>query len=387
MGGYAALGQVLGSLIGAGAQIGGAELGQADSSTGSQQSTSFNPWSVPTFAGSQNDAANLIGYGDINNIATPLDQLIGQINGLDISNKDKRRALDAITQIRELEATTFDKRKAKRLSTGSYEPLTAEELEQFEKVRSNLKTISHTKELRGVLSRLGMTEDDFFAELERDTKFKVEQSSFAEQQSGFQADTIKNRFNTATTANQLLADAAGYASTGQTQNDAQAGLLGRINRGIDDQEEQYMLNANFGGFNPGSGADYFNRQRTDAPQTAFEQALAQAAGLTAGLGGGLEFAQKAADSATGAFNSSSSIAAQQAAAANGLRTQANLNNADNRATGISTGGAALGTGIANAGLSWQPGASQPGASTPTTNGLYQPNFNPYQNIKITGQSG
>ena len=233
------------------------------------------------------------------------------------------------------------------------------------------------------MNRLGMTEADLFQQFDRDAKFKVEQAKLAEEQNGFQADTIRNRFKTAQTANQLLADAASYASTGQTQNDAQAGFLGRINRGIDDQEEQYMLNANFGRFNPGPGSDYFNRQRTDAPQTAFEQALAQAAGLTAGLGGGLEFAQKAADSATGAFNSSSSIAAQQAAAANNLRTQANINNADNRATGISAGGAALGTGIANSSLLWQPGAS----TQTTSNALYQPNFNPYQNISLTGQSG
>ena len=375
MGGYAVLGQVLGSLIGAGAQIGGAELGQADSSTGSQQFTSFNPWSVPTFAGSQNDAANLIGYGDINNIATPMDQLINQVMGLDISNKSKRRALKAITELREANATSLE------------DPAFLQKKDIWEDRPADRFTVRHSKELRGVMNRLGMTEADLFQQFDRDAKFKTEQALIAKQQDGLQRDTIENRFKTATTANQLLADAAGYASTGQTQNDAQAGFLGRINRGIDDQEEQYMLNANFGRFNPGPGSDYFNRQRTDAPQTAFEQALAQAAGLTAGLGGGLEFAQKSADSATGAFNASSSIAAQQAAAANNLRTQANINNADNRATGISTGGAALGTGIANAGLSWQPGASQPGASTPTTNGLYQPNFNPYQNIKITGQSG
>ena len=378
MGGYAILGQVLGSLVGAGAQIYAGQEGQADSSTGSQAASSFNPWAVPTFAGSQNDAANLIGYGDINNIATPLDQLINQIQGLAVDNKMKRRGLAAITLIRDANAKGIaDRAFAKKRNI-------------WDDGTSKSKfTVKHSKELRGLLNRLGMTEADLFRELDRDAKFKVEQAKLAGEQDGFQADTIRNRFKTANTANQLLADAGQYASTGQTQNDAQAGLLGRINRGIDDQEEQFLLRSNFGGFNPGAGLDYFSRQRTDAPQTAFEQALAQAAGLTAGLGGGLEFAQKAADSATGAFNMQSSIAAQQAQAANSLRTQANINNADNRATGISAGGAALGTGISNASLLY--GSQAPAATTQTTtNGSYDfqnPNFNPYQNIQITGQSG
>ena len=395
-----AWGAVLGSLIGAGGQIGASYAGQADSSSGSQESSNWNPWGVPTFAASQNDAANLLGYGDVNNTASPIDQIINKIMNAPGDSKGKRRALGAIQSLREAGATSLSndaflrhpgrRRKGELVRDNDGKVLRnpdGTKMRATGALNEGRRTVPHTKELIGMLRRLGLTEAEFFSTLDRDIKFKAERDEVAKLQDGFQRDTIENRFKTATTANQLLADAAGYASTGQTQNDAQAGLLGRINRGIDDQEEQYMLRSNFGGFNPGSGADYFNRQRTDAPQTAFEQALAQAAGLTAGLGGGLDFSQRAADSATGAFNSSSSIAAQQAMAANGLRTQANLNNADNMATGISSGSASLGTGISNAFAAGgsTPTRTQPQSTNAAQNTFVQPSGSPTFNFGPWGQ--
>jgi hypothetical protein len=77
--------------------------------------------------------------------------------------------------------------------------------------------------------------------------------------------------------------------------------------------------------------------------------------------------QQGAGQAVGAGQGAAGIAAQQAAAANQIRASIGINNATSLANGIGAGSAALGSGIANAGLigSWAPGA---------TNGYQQSNI-------------
>jgi hypothetical protein len=374
----AAAGPLVGGVFGAAGNIAGGLLGQVDDVD--LRMANFDPVLNPALQGATTDALSMIGRGDIFSEPSPMDQLVGRIQGLPKTNKFKTQALTAIQEI--TSAGGFDDPLGTKGPGGSGQ--------------TNL--IRGSAALNGLLAQLGITENEFRDTLERDKEFKAKQKRLSTELSGLNENSIRNRATTANTANQLLADAAGFATTGQPQTGLQSDLLNRVNRGIDDQEEQFLLKAGFGGFQPGAGLEGFGNQRTDAPLTAIEQALAAAAGLTSGLGGGLEFAQKAADQQINAGLGAASIASQQANAANQLRQQADLSNAEALANGVSGAASSFGGGLGTSiggGLFGGGGTtttSNPlggGSLTPTIDAANGDNFRPFQfnNTPLTTQTG
>jgi hypothetical protein len=220
-----------------------------------------------------------------------------------------------------------------------------------------------------------MVESDLARIDEEETKFAKQRESLSDL-SGLQTDTIRSRADSAAAAANLLGQASEFATSGQTQSPFQQSLLDRVNRGINDREEQFLLQSNFGGFTPGAGIEGFSRERADANITALEQALAASLGITNTLGGGLKAGFNASDQSVNAGTNAASISAQQAMAANTLRNATSLDNAQSLGQGIASGASAFGKGIANTGAIFGGGNFGGGGGGGTiSNGFASPNFN------------
>jgi len=326
-----------GSAIGAGGGIAGGFLSQPGQSQGEQVAVHLDPNLNPALQGTISDALQLIGRGNFGNEPSPIEQIVGRIMAMPIDNKLKRRALASIMDIRE-----------------GRDP-------------------QRPAELTGVLGRLGITNADLTSTIEQSIAFDERQDRLREEFQPILETTVRNRAQAAQQASQLLADASGFSQFGTPQTPFQQATLDRITRGIDDQEEQFLLQANLGGFQPGAGIERFQRARTDAPFTALEQAIAASMGLTAGLGGGLQLAQHSAGQSANLALGAAGVSAGQAQAANALRSQENIAGASGLAQGIAGAAGSLGTGIANAGIY---NAFGPGTNTNTG---FNPNTssNPY----------
>jgi hypothetical protein len=309
----------------------------------------LDPHQNPALQGTISDALQLIGRGNFGNEPSQIEQLVGRIMAMPINNKIKRRALESIQDLRE----------------GN--------------------PMRRPGELGVVLSRVGITHADLISTIEESVAFDERRDRLREEFEPILETTVRNRAIAAQQASQLLADASGFSQFGTPQTPFQQATLDRITRGIDDQEEQFLMQANFGGFQPGAGIEGFGRQRTDAPFTALEQSLAASMGLTAGLGGGLELAQQSAGQSANLGLGAAGVSAQQAAAANALRANANAQGASGLAQGIAGGAGSFGTGIANAAIFNALGS---GANTNT---VFNPNTssNPYysQSTGITVPQG
>ncbi len=384
----AAAGVIAGAGIGAGGGIAGAILAAdaASTASGDQIFPFVDPSQNLALQASEFDALNLIGFGDIGNVPGPLDQFLARVNAMPMTNRARRRALKVISKIREAGVTSLNDPVFRRTTDG-FRPSGAlgPEAEQGKFVTDDVRS---AKRLRNVLAQMGVTEAEFSDILKSDIEFKENEKRLSEELGTRNETTIRNRATTAATASQLLADSAGFASTGLPQSDLQSDFLNRINRGIDDQEDQLLLRAQFGGFQPGAGLEGLNRQRTDATLTALEQSLAASAGLTAGLGGGLDFAQRAASLSTGAGLGAAGLSASQAIAANSIRAQGDAASGAALGNGIASGAAAFGTGISNAAFLSQFQQSPLNTTPVTFAPVSNPEFNTgFGNIQLKTQFG
>ena len=304
---------MIGPLIGAGGNLaGGIIASKGGLSNGDYVIPTYSPQLDAAFQASQFDLLNQIGFGNVSNTVSPMDTLLQRIGALPIDEKTKRRALTYLTN--QLNGKDSD------------------------------KNIGRFKQ---VLSRLGITKDEFDTVRAQSADFDRQQKELYDKLGPLNQETILNRANTANQAAQLLGAASEFATTGQPQNSLQNSLLNRVNRNINEQEDAYLMRAQFGGFSPGAGVQQFSDARLDAQLTALEQSLAASAGLSQALGIGANAGSTAGANSSQAGLSATQLAAQQAAAANQLRNNTSLDRATSLANGISSAGSTLGTGIAN----------------------------------------
>jgi hypothetical protein len=333
-----AWGQVLGSLVGATGQVAGGYLGQTGSQQGNNTQGYYDPYYNPNFISAANDAARLVGGQGVET-PTELQGFMGRVEGLNLDNKRKSRGRAELLLMRD------------QIEAGNET--------DFSKFM--------TRSTMSVLGRLGMNVEEY-VRLVKESKVKDTRNR-AQQEELRKANfaTQRDRSDAAAGASALLGDAGRYIRGGQA-GAFQTGVLDRLNQGLDEQEEDVLLKSNFGGFQPGDALNSINKSREWAPQTALEQALAAAAGLTSGLGGGLNLVQGNVNSNNNALSGAAQIFNQQAQAANALRQNQNQFDASSLANGIGTGSAALGTGISNATAAF--GASQPNTTQTTSNPGY-----------------
>lgn len=309
-GGISAAGNVAGGFLGA----------QGGISPGEMIIPSFDAQGDLGLAAQQYDALNQLGFGDVNAVPGPLAQLVNRINGMSIDEKTKRRALRSLGDI----------------AAGRSESMPGR--------------------LTQILNRLGLTRSDVSSVVERDNKFREQQRQLSDRLGVLNQDTVLNRAQAAASASQLLGEAGQYATGGQPSNFQQS-LLNRLNRNIDNQEQAYLLRAQYGGFNPAYGIEQFQNARQDSELTALTQAVQAATALTSGLSGGLQAAQSSAGLNSGATMNALQIAAQQAQAANALNNAASINRADSLANGVAGGANALAGGFMSAGILGQKSAA------------------------------
>lgn len=309
-----------GGAMNAGGSIAGAFMGAGGLNTGDLIMPTYDPMNDLGLSSSLFDALNQIGFGNIQNVPSPIQQLVNRINSLSIDEKTKRRALTALPKA------------IKKMPQGT-----------------KLSDVYRGGRLNTALKKMGLSQSDLMNTIRQDADFKERQKVLYDQLGPINTDTILNRARASASAAQLLGDAGRFA-TGADPTAIQSGLLNRINRGIDDQEQAYLLRSQYGGFNPAAGLEGIQRMREDSDLTALTQAVQMAAALTGGLSGGSQVSQSASGQMSNASLGALGIAANQAQAANALRQQASLNNSDSMANGISGAFGGIGNGLMSAGM-------------------------------------
>lgn len=313
----AAAGIVGGAAVGAGGGILGTLL--APQGSNAKIFPTFNPNLDLALQGFIQDSLGQIGLQDFGNVPSPLEQLMGKISALVSNEKTKQKARAAIFMIGK-----------GQLDVGEIQ-----------------------RELGVVLRQLGLDNDDVVRIFQEDREFKERQQRIQDIIGPIQEDTILNRSRSAQTASELIAQASRFAQTGDTQNPAQEGYLGRILRDIERQREQLLLSANFGGFQPGAALEGLNNSQLDAPLLALEQSLLAAQGIGGALGVGGAAAGGAAQLSTGSQLNSAQVAGQQASAAAALRSGRDAQNQALFANSVSGAASSFGTGISTASINNQ----------------------------------
>lgn len=328
-------------VMGAAANLAGGFLAQTPDNPGGQIIPFYDPSLNAALQAAQFDALNQIGFGNIDAIPSPLSQIINRITALPIENRLKRRAI-----------------------RGLQEYIAGKEIKRGDA-------------LNETLTQLGMNRDSL-------PSLKRQQEQFDQQMgklsglSGMNTDTILSRASAAKNAADLIG-AAGTFATGGTPSDFQASLRDRLSRNIDKQEEQLMLRAQFGGFNPALGLEKIADQRLELDLKTIEQSLMAASGISGALNMGLAASQNAAGASSAAQANALGLAAQQANAANALNAQRAQDNALSLANGVGGAIAAIGkssygnilgsnyTSGTTAPASWGPGSTNQQLATQSAN--------------------
>ena len=378
-----AWGAILSGILGAAGQIGGGAMSaQGGIKPSEQVSASYNPYLDYGLQASQFDAMNQLGFGDINSIPDPYERLFGRIASAPLDAKTRRRAYEALQNIRqdptlmndpyglgftrdEVFAANKNGAPFGRVVTRGPEgegvwsgggvsgspifpgntPIAKPILGAFG-VHGDTKPtglpIKNIGRLKAALGAAGIGLNDLAEVVKQSDEFNAQIKRLKDAGiGGLNEKAILGRANAASTAAGMLGEAATYASGG-VPSAFQNSILDRVNRDIKDQETKTLLQAQYGGYNPGEALMGIQRMKTDSNMTALSQAIAAANALTAGLAPGLNAAQSAAGMGSNAANNSLGIAAQQATAANSLSNASSINRADSLANGVAGGANQIG---------------------------------------------
>jgi len=315
---------LVGGGVGAAGNVAGGFLGglTGGTSSGDMISSNFNPSLDPAIQASNYDLLSQIGFGNINNMPDPLQQLVGKINALPIEERIKRRAINFLPKSMKLQARGMD---------------------PFDYTRGH--------EVKTALKRLGIDAtglQDIAAQRDQQ-RAQIQQLRDAGL-GGMQTDVILNRARAAQTANQLLGGAADFARTGQPGQGIGQDLFARDERQMADLQDRLGVMANFGGINPAQLFESLTDAKLDQNLRLIEQQLGMSTALQAALAPGSAAGSQAAGQSSGASLNAAQIAAQQAMAANQLRQQASQDQAGSLANGIGSALGGLGSAFGNAAL-------------------------------------
>lgn len=404
---------VLSGLLSAGGQAAAGYLGsQGGTKPSDMVMPYYNPYLDYGLQSTNFDALNQLGFGNINNIPDPLQVLMGRISAAPVDNKTKRRAMTSLQYISQAPdllndpyGTNFTRdevlnanktgdipfgRVVLRGSEGGgtlglgdshfapgNSPISeavANHLGITEDTDPKALPVKNVGRLVQSLSAAGISLDDLKGTLTQREDFKAQIKRLNDAGLGqLNESTILNRAQAAQSAAGLLGDAGRFVNGGAA-GDFQTSLYDRLQRNIKDQETATLLQAQYGGYNPGEALRGIQNMKQDSQITALTQAIQAANALTAGLNGGNSQAQSAAGMMTSALSQNAGIAAQQAAAANTLAAKSSINRADSLANGVAGGANQLGNTLLSSYLmngnrpAWS-GASYSGGPGSTANQL------------------
>lgn len=311
---------MLGELIGAGGQLaGGIIASKGGLHNGDIVNPVFDPNLSLAYQASQMNALNGLGFGDINSLPNPVQQLMGRIQAASIDEKTKRRALVALQGIQSGVGGGTD-------------------------FNSAFADTKNPGRLRQVMSRLGLTDADISGTFDRNSAFNRQIKTLNDAgMGGLNTDTILSRYRASNDAAQMIGNASQYAQTGQA-NGILGSFLNQDNRQLDRLGTKFGLMANFGGMSQASA----QKQITDAQLDQQLRVLQQALGFSSGIQAALNPATAAAGSGAANSANAAQIAAQQAQAANSLRNSASLDRSTSLGNAISGAAGSVGSGVSNA---------------------------------------
>jgi hypothetical protein len=312
-----------------------------------------------------------LGFGNINTIPGPYQQLIAQLRSSPMADKTRARVINALTGIRSDPSLLLDPGgqnfSQEQLAGFLRDPSTIPEGRRLAKnnmwddwkrtgkwgasVLNTLENpipIKNLGRLEKVLREQGITFDDLKGILEQDDAFKSDMQKLKDNGlDRIRTDTILNRANAAGTAAELLGGAADFARTGQPGNPLSKDLFARDERQLEDLKSRLGLMANFGGLNPATMFENLTDAKLDQNIRLIEQQLGMSNAIQAALNPATAAAAGIANSGSQASMNSAQIAAQQAQAAAALRSQAQMTSSSALANGIAGGLGSLGSAIGN----------------------------------------
>lgn len=365
-----AWGAVIGGLLGAGGQVAGGLLGQG---TGGQGKTAnYNPNLDLALQAALFSGLDPLGFGDINTVPGPIQQLVGDLQSTGAVQKTRNRALAALERIRrnpELVSDPFGEAFTVQQIRGFLDdPSTIPEgrslptqsnfaMRNRDKIAQDIFNkgrslpIEGAKYLKKLLKNQGMSIEDLQGIFEQEARFQEQIKKLNDAGlGGIQTDTIINRANAARTASELLGGAADFAQTGQPGNPLSQTLFARDERQLQELQDRLGVLANFGGINPAQLFESLSDAKLDQNLRLIEQQLGMSNALQASLSPATAAASSIASQGANASFNAAQIAAQQAAAAAGLRANQASGSSSSLANGVGAGSSSLGSMFSNLGL-------------------------------------
>ncbi len=311
---------MLGELIGAGGQLaGGIIAANGGLNSGDVINPVFDPNLDLATQASLFNALSGLGFGTVNNLPDPVQELAGRLQRMSIDEKTKRRALVALEGI------------APRMQNWdlSFD-------QAFKRTRNGGR-------LEQAMSRLGLSKGGLSDIFERQASQAEQVRKLKEAGLGeLNLETILARYKAANEASKMLGDASNYARTGETKG-IFGDLVSRDNRMLEDFATRAGLQANFGGASQAAAQKAISDQQLDQNLRVLEQAL----GISSGIQAALNPATAASTAGAAGAASSAQIAAQQAAAANALRNQSSADQALSLGNAISGAAGSVGSGVSD----------------------------------------
>lgn len=331
-------GAIIAGLLSAAGPIAGGFLGQAKENPGDQVIPATDPSASFPLQASIFDSLAGSGFArpDLLLNAGPLNELFARIQSMQIDEKSKRRALIEIQRIA----------SGGELTTQAEADALAFPLSGFDAPRE----IRFVKEMEGVLSRLGISPTDIPGYVERQQRYDKAIEPLIEEFGLIQPEVIRNRMKAQSDVSGILGGALGDGDS-RIMRTLRDRLMMDREKALGEAEERTLLQGQFGGFNPSARLEQIGYQRdrlgTDVDFESTMQALALANQMNALLSPASAAAQAQAQLGINANLGALGIAAGQSQAANQLRGQIGVNNADSLANGIAGGFNSIGQGFMN----------------------------------------
>lgn len=367
----AAIGPIVGGLLGAGGQVAGGLLGGGAGGQG--RTVSYSPALDYALQASQYAGLDPLGFGTINQVPGPYQQLLAQLRATPITDRTRSKVFKALDTLRTnpgiLDDPSGEQFTPEQLMGFLQDPstipagrklpnsfdavrslgLTGDRALKFLQEQTSSLPLVNLPRTQKILREQGLDFESIRSIFDQEKQFNADMQKLRDAGlGGIQTDTILNRANAAKTASELLGGAADFARTGQPGQGIGQDLFARDERQMADLRDQLGVMANFGGINPAQLFESLTDAKLDQNLRLIEQQLGMSNALQATLNPATAAASSIAGQGSGASMNAAQIAAQQAQAAAALRSNQQQASSSSLANGIAGGLGSLGSGIGNA---------------------------------------
>ena len=415
-----------GAILGALGQVGGGLISANGTPSPSDMVSSYyNPQMDYALQASQYDALNQIGWGNLGNVPDPLQQLAGQLQNVPMDAKTRRRAMTALSAIKDnpelakdLYGSQFTRDQIYEANKtgivpagrvvlrrpegrgiwdgqgGTQSPFMPGNTPIAKPIITNVfgvrgdeapvgLPVQNIGRLKMALEAAGLSLSDLQKKVQEQQDFNAKIKRFKDAGLPQLAEQmVIDRARTGSTAAGLAAAGADYAKSGDPNaNPLFQQLQAQDQRNLNRFSTRAGLQANFGGISQAAAQKQISDAELDQNLRVLQNAMATSGLLQASLAPGTQAAQGAANS--GQFNAAQ-IAAQQAMAANSLRNANSINRADSIGNAVGSATSTIGTYLSNQALQKQ--MNQNNSFPSYGGGVYGPGSTSNQNATYPNSS-